>query len=62
LVGREPVNGWLVLVLYLLLSPAMWAYLQVSLNHVWEQELSAAPGEKAPPAPEDPMPPKLQGT
>ena len=62
LVGREPVNGWLVLVLYLLLSPAMWAYLQVSLNHVWEQELSPAPGEKTPPAPEDPMPPKLQGT
>jgi hypothetical protein len=60
LVGREPVNGWLCLVLYLLLSPAMFAYLQVSLNHVWEQELSPAPGEKAPPAPEDPMPPKLQ--
>ena len=39
LAGREPVNGWLVLILYLLLSPAMWAYLQVSLNHVWEQEL-----------------------
>ena len=29
----------------------MWAYLQVSLNHVWEQELSPAPGEKAPPRP-----------
>jgi hypothetical protein len=62
LVGREPVNGWLTLVLYLLLSPAMFAYLQVSLNHVWEQELSPAPGENAPPAPSDPMPPKLQGT
>jgi hypothetical protein len=60
LAGREPVNGWLVLILYLLLSPAMWAYLQVSLNHVWEQELSAAPGEKVPPRPDDdPMPPKL---
>jgi hypothetical protein len=62
LVGREPVNGWLTLVLYLLLSPAMFAYLQVSLNHVWEQELSPAPGEEAPPAPGDAMPPKLQGT
>ncbi len=62
LVGREPVNGWLVLVLLLLLPWAMYAYLQTSLNQVWEQELSAAPGEKAPPAPEDPMPPKLQGT
>jgi hypothetical protein len=38
----------------------MWAYLQVSLNHVWEQELSAAPGQAAPPAPDDgAMPPKL---
>lgn len=62
LANREPVNGWLVLVLYLFISPAMWAYLQVSLNHVWEQELSAAPGGEAPPAPEGPMPPKLQGT
>src|ERR1700760_281555 len=60
--GREPVNGWLVLVLYLLIPPAMWAYLQVSLNHVWEQELSAAPGQAAPPAPDDgAMPPKLAG-
>jgi hypothetical protein len=60
LVGREPVNGWLALVLYLFISPAMFAYLQVSLNHVWEQELSPAPGEKAPPRPSsDPMPPKL---
>jgi hypothetical protein len=60
LANREPVNGWLVLILYLLLSPAMWAYLQVSLNNVWKQELSPAPGEKAPP-PTDagPMPPKL---
>ena len=36
--GKEPVNGWIALLLYLLLSPGMWAYLQVSLNHIWEQE------------------------
>ena len=60
LANREPVNGWLVLVLYLLLSPAMWAYLQVSLNHVWEQELAAAPGQDVPPRTDDnAMPPKL---
>ena len=29
------------------------AYLQVSLNHVWEQELNPAPGEKAPPRTDD---------
>jgi hypothetical protein len=58
--GREPVNGWLVLILYLLLAPAMWAYLQSSLNNVWKQELSPEAGQPAPPAPDDhPMPPKL---
>jgi hypothetical protein len=35
----EPINGWLVLVLWLIIQPAMWAYLQVSLNGVWEREL-----------------------
>lgn len=60
LAGREPVNGWIALVLYLFISPAMFAYLQVSLNHVWEQELSPAPGQSVPPRPsDDPMPPKL---
>jgi hypothetical protein len=54
LANREPVNGWLCLVLYLLLSPAMFAYLQVSLNHVWEQELGAGVPTDA-----DPMPEKL---
>jgi hypothetical protein len=39
LADREPINGFLVLVLWLIIQPAMWAYLQVSLNHVWEQEL-----------------------
>jgi hypothetical protein len=58
--NREPVNGWIVLLLYLFVSPAMWAYLQVSLNHVWEQELAAAPGQNVPPRTgDDPMPPKL---
>lgn len=57
--GREPVSGWITLILYLLLSPAMFAYLQVSLNHVWEQEAEALPGQGAPPAPADEMPPRL---
>lgn len=52
LANREPVNGWLVLVLYLLLAPAMWAYLQVSLNHVWEQELGSGVPTDASPMPE----------
>lgn len=57
--GREPVNGWIALILYLLLSPGMWAYLQVSLNHIWEQEADPAPGQEAPPVTGDAMPPRL---
>ena len=38
LAGREQANGWIALILYLLLSPALWAYIQVSLNEIWEQE------------------------
>ena len=63
--GQEPVNGWIALLLYLFLAPAMWAYLQVSLNNVWEAEAEPLPGHEAPPV-SDPMPPKLpedpQGT
>jgi hypothetical protein len=39
LADREPLNGFLVIVLWLIIQPAMWAFLQVSLNKVWEQEL-----------------------
>ncbi|HEX5594275.1 MAG TPA: DUF4234 domain-containing protein [Solirubrobacterales bacterium] len=60
--GREPVSGWIALILYLLLSPAMFAYLQVSLNNVWEQEAEAMPGQAIPPAQGDDMPPRLEGT
>jgi hypothetical protein len=57
--GKEPVNGWIALLLYLFISPGMFAYLQVSLNHVWEQEAEALPGQPAPPASSDQMPPRL---
>ncbi len=57
--GREPVSGWLALILYLLLSPVMFAYLQVSLNHVWEQEAEPLPGQAGPPPSGDAMPPRL---
>ncbi|HET7455552.1 MAG TPA: DUF4234 domain-containing protein [Solirubrobacterales bacterium] len=60
--GREPVSGWLSLILYLLLAPAFWAYLQVSLNNVWEQEAEALPGQAIPPSSGDDMPPRLEGT
>ena len=54
--GREAVNGWIALLLYLLISPGMFAYLQVSLNHLWEQEAEPLPGQDAPPV-SDEMPP-----
>ncbi len=60
LVGREPVNGWIALILYLFIGIAFPAYLQVGLNGVWRQELSPSPGQDVPPQPSDgPMPPKL---
>lgn len=57
--NREPVNGWIALILYLLLAPGFWAYLQVSLNRVWEAEAEPLPGQEAPPAAGDEMPPRL---
>jgi Domain of unknown function (DUF4234) len=59
LVGREPVNGWIALVLYLFIGIAFPAYLQVGLNGVWRQELVPAPGQDMPPHSDSPVPPKL---
>src|SRR3954452_9689924 len=46
--GREPVSGCITLTLYLLLSREMFAYLQVYLNNVWEQEAEPLPGQAIP--------------
>ncbi|MGN6275127.1 MAG: DUF4234 domain-containing protein [Solirubrobacterales bacterium] len=56
--GREPVSGWLALILYLIIPFAFPAYLQVSLNNVWEHEAEPLPGQAAP-AHMDDMPPRL---
>ena len=55
---KEPVNGWISIILYLLIAPAFWAYQQVSLNHIWEQEAEPQPGQAAPPVSDD-MPPQM---
>jgi Domain of unknown function (DUF4234) len=47
--GKEPPNGWIAILLYLILAPAFWAYLQVSLNNVWQAEAQSLPAP--PPAP-----------
>lgn len=57
--GQEPLNGWIAILLYLLLAPGLWAYIQVSLNNLWQAEAEALPGEPAPPSPPDQMPPRL---
>lgn len=56
--GREPISGWLALILYLIIPFALPAYLQVSLNNVWEQEAEPLPGQAAPAVTDD-MPPRL---
>jgi hypothetical protein len=35
LAGQTPVNGWLALVMYLVLPAVLWGYLQSSLNSIW---------------------------
>jgi hypothetical protein len=35
LAGPQPINGWLGLVLYVVISPALYAYMQSGLNSVW---------------------------
>jgi hypothetical protein len=56
--GREPLNGWIAIVLYLFIGIALPAYLQSSLNKVWAQEADPLPGQDAPPVPDE-MPPPL---
>jgi Domain of unknown function (DUF4234) len=57
--GQEPVSGWIALILYLLISPGFFAYLQVSLNDLWRAEAAPLPGEAPPPRLADQMPPRL---
>ena len=60
--GLEPVNGWIALILYLLLAPGFWAYLQVSLNDIWRAEAEPLPGQALPPQAANQMPPRLDET
>ena len=38
LTGGEALNGWIGLVLYLVISPAFFAYMQSGLNNVWKAQ------------------------
>ena len=57
--NREPLNGWIALILYILIGVGWAAYLQSELNHVWRVEGVALPGEAPPPALDQAMPPPL---
>jgi Domain of unknown function (DUF4234) len=58
--GQEPPNGWIALVLYVLISIGFYAYLQVSLNYVWRAEADPLPGHEPPPQLSSEMPPRLE--
>ena len=36
LAGQTPINGWIGLVLIVVISPAFYAYMQSGLNSVWQ--------------------------
>jgi len=42
--AQMPINGWLGLVLYIVISPVLYAYMQSGLNGVWKAQAS---GEEA---------------
>jgi hypothetical protein len=42
LAGVDKLNGWIGLILYILISPAFFAYVQSGMNAVWRKETAAA--------------------
>ena len=49
LTGIDPqLNGWLSLVLYVVIPPAFWGYQQAELNKAW-RNIASAPQVTAPP-------------
>ena len=66
LAGLQPMNGWLALVLYIVLSPIFLAYEQSELNKVWAVEGGPVPDTsgayEAPRLPEAQQSPPLSPT
>jgi hypothetical protein len=40
--GIEELNGWIGLILYVILTPAFFSYVQSGLNGVWQKERTAS--------------------
>jgi uncharacterized protein DUF4234 len=38
--GQTQINGWLGIVLYIVISPVLYAYMQSGLNSVWNSQAS----------------------
>lgn len=47
LAGVQPMNGWLALVLYLVVSPVFFAYEQSELNKAWASEGGPVPSDSS---------------
>ena len=45
LTGQTPINGWIGLVLIIVISPAFYAYMQSGLNSVWQTVRGHSPEE-----------------
>jgi Domain of unknown function (DUF4234) len=47
LTTTEPLNGWIALILFIVIQPAYWAYMQSSLNHAWRAAAEEPTGTRA---------------
>jgi hypothetical protein len=45
--AQTSINGWLGVVLYIVISPVMYAYMQSGLNSVWKTQAVDASAEPA---------------
>ena len=45
--GQMPINGWLGVVLYIVISPVMYAYMQSGLNSAWKAQAADASAQPA---------------
>jgi len=45
--GQAPINGWLGIVLYIVISPVMFAYMQSGLNSAWKTQGADASAQPA---------------
>jgi Domain of unknown function (DUF4234) len=57
--GREPLDGWIALILFIVVFPAYCAYVQSGLNKIWRAEADAVPDQPPQPAIDDDTPPPL---